>query len=97
MSTLLAPNPIRTSPDMTTGHETAAMMAEGDDRPLGYLYATWEPSLPGRPRTAPAELGRYNPQTQTWDAPPGVITAGHWTLSTPDPWVQPEKVDDACA
>jgi hypothetical protein len=94
MSTVLAPNLVRTSPDMTADYPTADLMAEGSSRPLGYLYATWQPDAETAPEHT-TDLGRYNPDTQTWDAPPGVITAGHWTWSSPAPWIH-QSIDDAC-
>jgi hypothetical protein len=93
----LVKSPLRTSPSMTLpGAATAEPTTEVANKPLAYMYADWKPEMSN---PAPLVTGHYNAETQTWDAPAGVINAGHWSNSKIPlccgGWYV--AVDDACA
>jgi hypothetical protein len=91
MPTALA-SPIRTSLSMTRGHDAAPTPVTAPDAsPLGYLYAASGEC----DHTDPApDLGYYDPDSQTWVDPNGIITAGVYTKTKTacGCW----KIDDAC-
>jgi hypothetical protein len=92
MLATLAKGPLRMGPSMLAdGAQPEPVTADHPDLPLAYAYADWTPA-PGA--DVPEELGHYDPDTQTWVARPGVITAGNWTQS----WNRYGRlvVDDAC-
>jgi hypothetical protein len=93
MLATLAKGPLRMGPSMLAdGADPQPSGADHAGLPLAYAYADWTPT-PGTDLSR--DTGHYDDETQTWVAPPGVITAGHWTRSY-------DKhghyvVDDACA
>lgn len=93
MQAMLVKGPVRTGPSMIEFEaDTTAPATDPRDRPLAYMFAGWNP--PAVDMT-PADLGRYNEDTQTWDAAPDVITAGHWTRCFS--YKYGYYTDDACA
>jgi hypothetical protein len=89
----LVKSPVRTGPSMIDFRaDTTAPATDPRNRPLAYLFADWNPPAAD---ITPTDLGQYNEDTQTWDAAPGVITAGHWTKSYSSRYGW--YTDDACA
>lgn len=95
MSTTLVRNPLRTSLSMTAGHETPLELpVDGDYRPLGYLYATWDP---GTMAEAETDMGYYDAESQTWVDTDGFITAGVYTKTRTAGCPGDCPTDDVCA
>jgi hypothetical protein len=84
---------LRTSRSMTAWSGTAPVpVVDNGSRPLGYLYATGGTCDHSGPA---AEMGHYDPDSQTWVDRHGFITAGVAT-KTRCPCGCGYVTDDAC-
>lgn len=75
MSTTFAGSPLRTSLSMLSEDHlrldpsTVVITTEGDHQPLGYLYSSFDLCT----HQADADDGFYDPESQTWVGPGGII------------------------
>jgi len=94
MPTTLVRNPLRTSLSMISGHVPPVEMPEDTaERPLGYLYAAWDP---GTFQEGDLELGYYDAESQTWVDTGGFITAGVYTRTRTAGCPGDCPIDDVC-
>ncbi|GAA2087117.1 hypothetical protein [Actinomadura alba] len=101
MSNVITPPPLRTSrpflsPDHANIDPSAIPGPEGDERPFAYAYAEpWNPAWVDGPDP---QAGHYDPESQTWVAPEGDITAGYssYTQTYYSPPFD-KTLDDICA
>ncbi|NBE96318.1 hypothetical protein FE391_23025 [Nonomuraea sp. KC401] len=100
MSNVIAQTPIRTSrsflsPAHANIDPSLIPGPEGDEQPFAYAYAElWNPVVAPGPDP---QAGHYDPESQTWVAPEGDITAGYSSYTSTNYPNIDHILDDICA